>query len=71
MALIPIVIWSAVVVLVAGAFIASFWVKRHGESDVPNPDWAPTNEVFKDPTTNRTMRVWIDQVNQRHYVPEN
>jgi hypothetical protein len=45
-------------------------VRRHGESDAPQPGWAPTDEVFKDPGTDRTMRVRVDRSGERHYVPE-
>ncbi len=55
-------------VLVAVAI--SFFVRRHGESEGPRPGWRPTDEVFFDPGTDRTMRVWVDQSAERHYVPE-
>jgi hypothetical protein len=45
-------------------------LRRHGESDKPNPDWKRTEEVFNDPSTNRVMRVWLDAAGDRHYVPE-
>ncbi len=48
----------------------SFFVRRHGESDRPRTGWTPTDERFKDPGTNRTMRVWVDGSGERHYVPE-
>ena len=47
----------------------SFFVRRHGESEVPAEGWQRTDEVFVDPTTNRRMRVWIDPLDgTRHYV---
>ncbi len=52
------------------AVVISFFVRRHGESEGPRPGWTPTDEVFLDPGTNRTMRVWVDQAAERHYVPE-
>jgi len=55
-------------VLVAAAM--SLFVRRHGESDGPEPGWVPTDEVFKDPITDRTMRVWADTGGGRHYLPE-
>ena len=55
-------------VLVAAAM--SLFVHRHGESAVAEPGWVPTDEVFKDPTTERTMRVWVDGGGGRHYLPE-
>ena len=57
-----------VVLIVLG--VASFFVRRRGESDRPRPGWRQTDEVFKDPSTNRTMRVWVDDSGARHYVPE-
>ena len=48
----------------------SLFVRRHGESDRPGSGWTPTDEVFKDPGTDRTMRVWLDRTGERHYVPE-
>ncbi len=33
--------------------------------------WLPTQERFRDPTTGKIMRVWVDPADQsRHYVPE-
>jgi hypothetical protein len=42
--------------------------RGHGHADAPGPDWRPTNERFRDPRTNRVMRVWEDAGGQRHYV---
>jgi hypothetical protein len=58
------------VVVVVVCFFISLFVKRHGESDRPKPEWRRTEEVFHDPSTNRVMRVWLDQAGERHYVPE-
>ena len=58
----------AVVVVVC--FFISLFIRRHGESDRPKPDWRRTEEVFNDPSTNRVMRVWLDPAGERHYVPE-
>jgi hypothetical protein len=58
-----------VVVLIAFG-VASFFVRRRGESRRPRPNWRQTNEVFKDPSSGRTMRVWVDDTGARHYVPE-
>lgn len=63
-------IGSLVVLVVVGVFVASFFVRRHGEVEHPDPSWRPSDEVFQDPTTRRTMRVWIDPAGERHYVPE-
>ncbi|HXW38641.1 MAG TPA: hypothetical protein VEJ44_03020 [Acidimicrobiales bacterium] len=68
--MVGVVIALVILGVVAVAFVASFFVRRHGEADAPGPGWTPTNEVFKDPGTNRTMRVWVDTAGERHYVPE-
>jgi hypothetical protein len=45
--------------------------RRHGEGAVPSVTWRPTRERFRDPTTSRVMRVWVDVVDgTRHYVAE-
>ncbi len=44
--------------------------RGHGETDRPAPDWRPSNERFRDPRTNRIMRVWVDSAGGRHYVPD-
>ena len=49
------------------------WLRRrgHGESEQARPGWRPTPERFRDPTTDRIMRVWIDPADgARHYVAE-
>jgi hypothetical protein len=49
------------------------WLRRrgHGESEQAQPGWRPTPERFRDPTTDRIMRVWIDPADgARHYVAE-
>jgi hypothetical protein len=58
----------AVVVVVCFSF--SLFLRRHGESDRPQPGWRRTEEIFHDPSTNRVMRVWLDDAGERHYVPE-
>ncbi|HUA94415.1 MAG TPA: hypothetical protein VMB82_02685 [Acidimicrobiales bacterium] len=58
-------------VVAVGAFFLSIPVRRHGESNRPEVGWTPTAEVFVDPGTARTMRVWLDTSGSRHYVPEN
>jgi hypothetical protein len=57
-----------VAVLVAAAM--SLFVRRHGEAERPEPGWVPTDEVFRDPGTDRLMRVWADAKGGRHYLPE-
>jgi hypothetical protein len=59
-----------IVVVLIGLAVASFFVRRRGESSKPRPGWRQTDEVFKDPSSQRTMRVWVDDAGTRHYVPE-
>lgn len=65
-----VVILALVGAAVVVAVVVSLFARRHGETDQPAPGWAPTDEVFKDPGTGRTMRVWTDRAGERHYVPE-
>jgi hypothetical protein len=44
--------------------------RGHGETDAAAPGWQPTSERFRDPRTQRIMRVWVDAAGARHYVPE-
>ena len=47
------------------------WGRRHGEARRAGPGWRPTTERFRDPSSQRLMRVWIDPGDaSRHYVPE-
>jgi hypothetical protein len=67
---------GAVLVVVIGAavlvaVVMSFFLRRHGESVLPADGWLRTDEVFVDPKSNRTMRVWVDpRDNSRHYVAD-
>ncbi len=65
-----VLIWGAVALAVIGAGVASFFVRRHGEVEGPDASWRRTDEVFNDPSTNRVMRVWLDDRGGRHYVHE-
>jgi len=66
--LIPLLV---VAVLAAAAIIGWATLGRHGESPTPAGDWQPTGERFRDPSTGRLMRVWIDpRDGSRHYVAE-
>ncbi len=48
-----------------------WWSRRHGEHELPEPGWVPTLERFRDPSTNRLMRVWLDPADgSRRYVAE-
>ncbi|HXX90225.1 MAG TPA: hypothetical protein VEI83_08390, partial [Acidimicrobiales bacterium] len=61
------------VVLIAAVIVAaamSLFLRRHGEQAAPDPGWVATDEVFRDPASERLMRVWLDAEEQRHYVPE-
>jgi hypothetical protein len=43
--------------------------RRHGESDDVQPHWVATEELFRDPSSGRVMRVWIDPTDgTRHYA---
>ncbi|HEV3267702.1 MAG TPA: hypothetical protein VGZ68_04810 [Acidimicrobiales bacterium] len=64
------VVFGIIALVLIGLLIASFFVRRHGESEKPRPDWRRTEEVFNDPSTKRVVRVWLDQSGERHYVPE-
>lgn len=64
------VIGIVVAGVVLGFVIASFFVRRHRESNRPGPGWRRTDEVFNDPSTNRLMRVWLDESGERRYVRE-
>jgi hypothetical protein len=47
------------------------WQRGHGEPATAGPGWVPTNERFRDPTTNRIIRVWVDPADgSRHYLPD-
>ena len=61
---------TLVVVAVLVAAFMSLFVRRHGEADRPEPGWVPTDEVFRDPATDRLIRVWSDHEGRRHYLPE-
>jgi len=44
--------------------------RGHGDADRVDADWRPTGERFRDPRTNRVMRVWEDAGGARHYVAD-
>ena len=58
------------VTLVSEAETRPRWRRGHGDADAPDADWRPTPERFRDPRTNRVMRVWEDSGGARHYVPD-
>jgi Domain of unknown function (DUF1707) len=47
------------------------WGRGHGEATDPGIGWVATDERFRDPSTQRIMRVWVDPSSgTRHYVPD-
>ena len=65
------VIWFVIFAAILVAFVLSLTLRRHAEAGSPSEDWQRTDEVFRDPTTRRLMRVWIDPGDgSRHYVAE-
>jgi hypothetical protein len=46
------------------------WGRGHADADAPAVDWRPTSERFRDPRTNKIMRVWEDAAGARHYVAD-
>jgi hypothetical protein len=64
------VVFLIILAVLVVCFVFSIALRRHGESDKPQPDWRRTEELFNDPSTNRVMRVWLDASGDRHYVPE-
>ena len=43
----------------------------HGESEVFQPGWRATYEVFRDPASGVVVRVWVDPADgSRHYVAD-
>jgi hypothetical protein len=66
-----VIVLIIVVVLVGVAVFGWLQLRRHGESPVPASHWQSTSEVFRDPSSGRVMRVWLDPVDgSRHYVPD-
>jgi hypothetical protein len=65
-----VIVFALLGVALIVAVVISLFVRRHGEADQPQAGWTPTDEVFKDPGTDRMMRVWMDRAGERHYVPE-
>jgi hypothetical protein len=63
-------VYGLIALVLIGLLVASFFVRRHGETEKPRSGWRRTEEVFNDPSTNRIVRVWLDQSGERHYVPE-
>ncbi len=63
-----VVILGVVLVVAVAGFIG---MRRHGESAVAADGWDRADEMFRDLSTRRVMRVWLDPVDgTRHYAPE-
>lgn len=59
-----------VALVLFGLLVASLFVRRYREDRTPERTWTQTDELFHDPSTNRVMRVWLDQSGERQYVAE-
>jgi hypothetical protein len=64
-----------VFLLVAAALVGLVYYvarrgRRYGEGSTPEAGWSATSERFRDPSTDRLMRVWLDRAGERHYVPD-
>ena len=68
MVLVTVVVIVGLIALVC--IIWSFFLRRHREVLQPGVGWSKTDEVFNDPSTNRQMRVWLDERGERQYVEE-
>jgi hypothetical protein len=64
------VIVGLIVAALAVILVVSLFVKRHGEAATAAPDWSATDERFRDPSSGRLMRVYLDREGARHYVPD-
>jgi hypothetical protein len=66
------VVWVIVGVVVVGAVIAVFgWDRYRGSEKAASESSRPTDEVFTDPATGRSMRVWYDPATgEREYRPD-
>jgi hypothetical protein len=65
--------WVIIAIVIVGIVIALFGLDRYrgNRKGTSGSDALPTDEVFIDPETGRTMRVWYDQGSgSREYRPE-
>jgi hypothetical protein len=65
--------WVIVAIVIVGIVIALFGLDRYrgNRKGTSGSAALPTDEVFVDPETGRTMRVWYDQDSgTREYRPE-
>ncbi len=66
-------VWVIVaVVVVIGIVAAGFgWDRYRSDGKTAGESSQPTDEVFTDPATGRTMRVWYDpSTGEREYRPD-
>jgi len=64
------VIPALIILVLVAILVASLFRKRQGESATAEAGWTSTDERFRDPSTGRLMRVWLDAQGARHYVPD-
>ena len=66
------VLWVVVGVVVVGIVVAVFgWDRYRGSEKSVSESSQPTDEVFTDPSTGRSMRVWYDPTTgEREYRPD-
>jgi hypothetical protein len=64
--------WIVIAIVIVGVVAALFGLDRYrGSRKSASSSAQPTDEVFIDPETGRTMRVWYDQNSgKREYRPE-
>ena len=66
-------VWVIVaVVVVVGIVVAAFgWDRYRSDGKAASESAQPTSEVFTDPTTGKSMRVWYDPATgEREYRPD-
>jgi hypothetical protein len=66
-------VWVVVtVVVVIGVVVAVFgWDRYRSDERAAGESSQPTGEVFTDPATGKTMRVWYDpSTGEREYRPD-
>jgi len=66
-------IWVIVaVVVVVGIVVAIFgWDRYRGDGKAPSESAQRTDEVFTDPATGKSMRVWFNpETGEREYRPD-
>lgn len=66
------VVWVIVGVVVVGVVVAVFgWDRYRGGEKTASKSAQPTDEVFTDPATGRSMRVWYNPATgEREYRPD-